>query len=99
MLVNIIGAIGSLLSAIIFVPQAVDMWKLRKEPERLEGVSLLTSSLALVNSVIWVWYAWLAKAYWSGAPSLVGFPALLVVVLLKVRSIRQLSNISQTRLS
>lgn len=84
---EMVGAIGSVLSLVLWWPQAVRVWESRRDPSRLSGVSVATQVLLLTSAAIWGVYAVLTGAFWVGAPGLVNGPlaALSIHVLLKAR--------------
>ena len=84
LLTNVVGAAASLISFALWVPQARLTWMNRHDPAALAGVSAMTSWLILVNGVLWLVYAGLTGAFWSGAPGLVNIPlAVSTLVLLR----------------
>lgn len=86
MLVNGIGLCASMLSFLIFIPQATTTWALRNNPEALKGTSTSSLYLLLGNAALWLVYAVLTQAWWSGAPSLVNGPLAVFMLLVKRRN-------------
>lgn len=71
---NILGAVAAVISFIVWVPQAILVWKNRNSPIKLASISLTTQWLMLTNAIIWGIYAYFANAFWVGAPGLINAP-------------------------
>lgn len=74
MIENIVGALGTLVSVVMFWPQAIRIRNLRHDPVALSGVSALGQVGVLINASTWLVYAAVTSAWWSGAPGLVNIP-------------------------
>lgn len=85
-LTDLIGIVASSISIIMFIPQAKTVWDNRSDPHALVGVSYASLALLLVNATLWLVYAILAHAIWSGIPSLVNGPLALAMIALKSRA-------------
>ena len=73
-LTTIVGACGSVLSFVLFLPQARHTWVNRHRAERLAGISSLGQVCVLANATVWAVYGVLADAVWAGAPGLLNAP-------------------------
>jgi uncharacterized protein with PQ loop repeat len=83
LLANFIGAVMSVISFILWLPQAKLVWKNRNNPPALTGISNTTQVLVLVNAIGWGLYGFLTNSFWVGAPGLVNGPlAILILVIL-----------------
>lgn len=82
---NILGMIASIISFVMWLPQAISTWKHRNNPTELAGISKGTQYFVLVNATIWGVYGVLSNAYWTGAPGLVNFPLALMTLYLIYR--------------
>ena len=83
---DFIGIVASTIAFVMFVPQAVRVWKSRNEPHALVGISLSTQFLVLGNATIWGVYAFLLSEFWVGAPGIINAPLALAVIALVLRS-------------
>lgn len=83
-----LGATASVISFVLFIPQALVVWRSRRDPHALIGVSLETQLLILANATIWGLYAFAEQAFWVGAPGLVNGPLAVAVIILVLRSRR-----------
>ena len=83
-LTTIVGACGSVLSFVLFLPQARHTWVNRHRAERLAGISSLGQVCVLANATVWAVYGVLADAVWPGAPGLLNAP-LAIGTLWRVR--------------
>ncbi|TXG75817.1 hypothetical protein E6Q11_06555 [Candidatus Dojkabacteria bacterium] len=85
---NILGIVASLITTALFMPQAFSVYQNKHNPAALEGVSIITSWLAITSGVLWVFYAMLTGAIWIAVPSFVSVPLSLfiVTVLYKTRN-------------
>ena len=70
-LTTIVGACGSMLAFLLFVPQARHTWVNRHRPERLEGIGVLGEVCVIANALVWGIYGVLTDAIWTGAPGLI----------------------------
>lgn len=89
-LTTIVGACGSMLAFLLFVPQARHTWVNRHRPERLEGIGVLGEVCVIANALVWGIYGVLTDAIWTGAPGLINAPlaASTIVLILRRRSHR-----------
>ena len=77
MTTNLIGAIASVISFVLWLPQARTTYLHRHDPSALSGLSRGTFMLVLANALLWGLYAVLTKALWVGAPGLINGPLAL----------------------
>lgn len=90
MLVNTIGFLASCLSFILWMPQALIVWRARTNPIVLSGVSKATQFFVLANASLWGFYAVLTASFWVGAPGLINAPLALMTLVLLFRAKKQL---------
>jgi uncharacterized protein with PQ loop repeat len=97
-LTEIAGLAGSAVSLVLWWPQALVVWRCRRDPDRLRGVSVTSQVLLLLNAVLWGFYAVAAESLWVGAPGLVNAPLAVVtiVVLRRSASVRREASGSRT---
>lgn len=84
-----VGACGTVLAFLLFLPQARRTWANRHRPERLEGISLLGQVCVIANATVWGLYAVLAEAFWTGAPGLINAPLAVCTLVILLRGRRQ----------
>ncbi|WP_421732711.1 hypothetical protein [Cellulomonas sp.] len=84
--VELVGFVASVLSLVLWWPQAVRVWRLRHDGSGLGGVSIPTQVLLLANAALWAVYAVLTGSFWVGAPGLVNAPLALSTIVLVRRS-------------
>lgn len=85
---DVIGFVSSVISFVLFLPQAKRTWEVRHDPKSLRGVSSGTQWLILCNATLWGVYAVLTGAFWVGAPGLVNAPLAIATLLLIGRAKR-----------
>lgn len=93
--VNLLGFTASIISFVMFLPQARSTWQHRNSPKELQGVSAGTQYLILVNATIWAVYGVLTGAYWSAAPGLVNFPLALATLFFLHRGRKNLDALNE----
>lgn len=86
LLESVIGALAAVISFVLWLPQAVTMWRNRNDPKALAGMSQGTLWLVVCNASLWFLYAYLTQAFWTGAPGLVNLPLAIFGLLLINRS-------------
>lgn len=91
---DVLGAVASVISFVLFMPQAMKVWTHRSNPMALDGVSEVGQWLLLLNAVLWGIYGVGVGvgAYWSAAPSLVTFPMALFVIALLRRTSKTITS-------
>lgn len=80
------GVVGSILSSIMFVPQAMKIYHMRGTPG-IYSFSLLSSILIIVSSVMWIWYAFLLQDVWVGAPSPLAIIAGIAMIVVRLQGV------------
>lgn len=83
---TVLGMTASTIAFVMFVPQAVRVWRTRHDAHALLGLSLSTQFLILANATIWGVYALKLGEFWVGAPGIINAPLALTVIALTVRS-------------
>ena len=86
---EVAGIAGSVVSLILWWPQALLVWRSRSDPDRLRGVSVTSQVLLLLNAVLWGAYAVATQSLWVGAPGLVNAPLALLTIAVTRRSRRR----------
>ena len=79
-LTGAVGLVASVVSLVLWWPQALLVWRCRRQPDRLRGVSVPSQVLLLLNAVLWGVYAVATNSLWVGAPGLVNAPLALVTI-------------------
>lgn len=82
------GMVGSTISAVMLLPQALHVWRLRNSPERLRGVSVPTQALVVSNALTWFIYGFAAQEFWPAVPGLLNFPVACLTIALVLRGRR-----------
>lgn len=92
--VDALGFSASVISFLLFLPQAAMVWKVRQDRAALSVISLSTQLFILANASIWGIYGYQTEAFWVAAPGLVNGPLALTVsvLILKSRSFSQSSH-------
>lgn len=85
-MLNILGLIASIISFVLFLPQAKLTYKNRNNPQKLSTLSIGTQLLIMANATIWGIYAFLTNAFWVGAPGLVNFPLAFFTIVLILKN-------------
>lgn len=88
-MVNFVGFIASCSAFILFIPQAVNVWRMRKDERALRGVSILTNIVLLFNACCWGLYGFLTSAFWVAAPGLVSGPLAIIMIILISKARKQ----------
>lgn len=89
-LIGVLGFVASVVSFVMFLPQAITVWKFRKQPEFLKGTSRWGQWFLLLNASLWGLYAYLTGAYWSGAPGLFNGPLAIITLVLLHKASQEL---------
>ncbi len=96
--IEILGFAASVVSFVLWWPQAVRVWQCRRSVEHLSGVSISSQVLLLTNASLWGAYAVVTGSLWVGAPGLVNAPvAILTIVILRRARRAQLSRTGGVR--
>lgn len=83
---TILGALGAVISFILWLPQAKTTWLNRKNIEALAGISIGTQLLVIINAAIWGLYAFYLNEFWVGAAGLINGPLAVATVVLVWRA-------------
>lgn len=86
-----IGAIGTLVSTVMFIPQMLRVWRHRSSPANLLGVSLTAQAFVLANAGVWFIYGGVTGQFWPAAPGLVSLQVAMVTVVMVLRARRQVA--------
>ena len=84
-----IGAIGTAVSTVMFIPQMLRVWRHRSSPDALLGVSLTAQAFVLANACVWFIYGGVTGQFWPAAPGLVSLQVAMVTVVMVLRARRQ----------
>ena len=85
-LTQTLGLAASIVSLVLWWPQALLVWRSRSVPGELRAVSVSSQVLLLVNAVLWGGYAVATQSWWVGAPGLVNAPLALLTMRILLRS-------------
>lgn len=83
---QIIGMGASVLAFVVFVPQAIRVWRVRNDDHALRGVSVITNMFIVNNSLVWGAYAMTIGEFWVGAAGIVNLPLAAMIVAIVLRS-------------
>ena len=86
-----IGAIGTLVSTVMFIPQMLRVWRHRSSPANLLGVSLTAQAFVLTNACVWFIYGGVTGQFWPAAPGLVSVQVAMVTIVMVRRARRQVA--------
>lgn len=92
---NFLGMFGATISFVLWLPQALLVWRQRENPAALAGVSLGTQVLIVVNATVWGLYAYVTGAFWSGAPGIVNLPLALLTGFFVLRAKKQMERVDK----
>src|SRR6478735_2164957 len=90
--IQLLGFIASLMSFVLWWPQAALVWRCRRQGEQLTGVSTSSQLLLLMNACLWGAYAVVTGSLWVGAPGLINGPLAIVTIVLLRRARQQLRH-------
>lgn len=93
--VHLIGFLASVVSFLVFIPQAAKVWTFRKSPHALRGVSVGSQVLILLNASLWGVYGFLTGAFWVAAPGIINAP-LAVMSIYLIMSARGHESVAPT---
>lgn len=85
-IVSILGALASVTSIGLFIPQFLKIWKLRNSPEKLKGVSRGRVYILWLQALLWMSYGISLEQVWVSVPSIVTIPLMGFSLLLLLRS-------------
>lgn len=85
---DLIGLVGSVISTVLWWPQARTTWAARHDASALIGLSLGTLSLLVLNALVWGIYAIWTGAWFSGVPGLINLPLALWMFVIVLRARR-----------
>ena len=88
--VDIIGFTASVISFLLWLPQARQTWKNRSNAQALAGISLTTQALVVMNATLWGAYAVSTNAFWVGAPGIINAPLAVGTIVIAVRAGRRI---------
>lgn len=96
--VHLIGFLASVVSFLVFIPQAAKVWTFRKSPHALLGVSVGSQVLILLNASLWGVYGFLTGAFWVAAPGIINAPlaVMSLVLIMRARSQETIANTDTT---
>jgi uncharacterized protein with PQ loop repeat len=87
---------GAALSCLLSLPQAIRVLR----AERLDGISVLTYWIVLINAAVWAAWSLLTGELAAGAPALINGPAAILILhrLVAVRCDRRQSDRNRQRI-
>jgi hypothetical protein len=95
---ELLGFIASVMSFVLWWPQAALVWRCRGRGEQLTGVSTSSQLLLLMNACLWGAYAVGTGSLWVGAPGLVNGPLAIITIVLLRRARHELHKLPEGRL-
>jgi len=84
----VFGLVISVIDAAIFVPQTIQAWKNRNNPNALSGISTLTIWLAIIAYCAWLIWDSQAGLWEAHAYAWIGLPAAILTIIIIYRSKR-----------
>jgi uncharacterized protein with PQ loop repeat len=91
--IELLGFVASVMSFILWWPQAALVWRCRGRGEQLTGVSISSQLLLLINACLWGAYAVGTGSLWVGAPGLVNGPLAVITIVLLRRARHELHHL------
>lgn len=88
LLTQAVGFTASMIELAVWWPQAVKVWRSRRDPVGLAGVSVPTQCILLCATSCWGLYAVLTGSLWVGVPTLVNAPLAVVTITILRRARR-----------
>ena len=85
---GVVGLLASIMSMVIGLPQAVNVWKFKNDPERLAGISGLAQYMMIGSGALWVAYADMTHSFWVAASVMTSVPLALFTLAILSRSRR-----------
>jgi len=84
---EIVGFVASLVSLVLWWPQAATVWKFRNDPGELAGISRTGQYLLIISGAIWTVYAVLTQSVWLAVSVSTNIPlgVLTLVILAQAR--------------
>lgn len=83
---DVVGAIASVCSFLLFLPKAVNTWRVHRNPEALRGISKGTQYLILCNATLWFLLGFLEQNVYIALPGVVNLPLAVFTLVLIHRS-------------
>ncbi len=87
-LINALGFSATVLSILMWIPQARSTWQHRNDPVRLAAISETTQWLLMACYLLWGVFGLASQSFWVAAPSVVAFPLALATVVIVRRGRR-----------
>lgn len=86
---ELVGFFASMVSLILWWPQAVRVWKFRNDPKQLAGISRLGQVLLVLSGAVWTVYAGLIDSVWLAVSVSTNIPLGLLTLAILSQSRRQ----------
>ncbi|GIG29007.1 hypothetical protein [Cellulomonas marina] len=83
------GLLASITGLVGGLPHARHVWRHRREPSALQGISLASFAVALVGNVMWTVYGVGIGSFWVAAPCAVNGPIAVLTLVVVGRSKRR----------
>ena len=77
---ELVGFFASMVSLILWWPQAARVWKFRNNPDQLAGISRLGQLLLVLSGVVWTVYASLTDSVWLAVSVSTNIPLGLITL-------------------
>ena len=93
--VHAAGLAASIVSLILWIPQAQKTWRHRNNPEEMAGISVVTQYILILSQVMWLIYGLLINSFWVWSSMIVNVPAAVLTLYLIHRAKRRLAAAGQ----
>jgi len=80
--IEFLGFAASLVSLVLWWPQAIRVWHGRRSVDRLSGVSISSQVLLLTNAALWGAYAVITGSLWVGVAGAVNAPLAVATIVI-----------------
>jgi len=87
MSIQVMGVCASIMSLMIWLPQAKRTWQNRNNAKEMSAISIQTQMLLIVNNIMWIVYGThIAGGFWIWAAAIVNIPVAVMTTYLILRS-------------
>lgn len=80
------GAVAAFGSFVLFFPQAAGVFRNRRNPQHLAGVSAATQVILFVASWLWIIYGFGTGAYWAAIANFANIPVSIFILTVLYRN-------------
>lgn len=86
LLLGVIGAICSVTSIILFIPQFISIYRLRSNHRALLGVPTSRMVILWVQALLWIAYGLALGQIWVSVPGIVNTPFMIASIIIVARA-------------